>query len=252
MNKKTIKKILPSFLYNLLVKIYLYTSFLSNFYFFKKIDKTKRFSLKWSDRYPQLFDKTKETVFDTHYIYHPAWAARIVKQINPKFHVDISSSLTFSSILSAFIPVHFYDYRPANLVLSNLKSEKADLMSLPFPDNNLESVSCMHTIEHVGLGRYGDPIDPNGDIKAINELKRVTAKGGSLIFVVPVGKPRIMFNAHRIYSYNQIISYFDSFELKEFTLVPDNAITESIIINADARLSNKQNYGCGCFWFVKK
>lgn len=252
MNRKKIKKILPKFLYNLLVKNYLYLSFLYDFYLFKKTDRSKRFSLEWNDRYPQLFDKTKETDFDAHYIYHPAWAARIVKQINPKFHVDISSSLTFSSILSAFIPVHFYDYRPANLVLSNLKSEKADLMSLPFPDNSVESISCMHTIEHIGLGRYGDPIDPNGDTKAINELKRVTAKSGNLIFVVPVGKPRIMFNAHRIYSYEQIISYFDGFELKEFTLIPDEALDNGMIKNSSPKLVADQKYGCGCFWFTKK
>lgn len=252
MIKQTIKKIIPSSIYNVLVKIYLYVSFLLDFYFFKKIDKTKRFSLKWRDRYPQLFDKTKETVFDAHYIYHPAWAVRIVKQINPKFHVDISSTLSFSSILSAFIPVHFYDYRPANLVLSNLKSEKADLLSLPFQDNSLESLSCMHTIEHIGLGRYGDPIDPNGDIKAINELKRVASKNGNIIFVVPVGKPRIMFNAHRIYSYEQIISYFSEFELKEFTLIPDNALEKGMIKNSSFKLVVDQKYGCGCFWFIKK
>jgi len=47
----------------------------------------------------------------------------------------------------------------------------------------------MNVVEHVGLGRYGEPLDPEGDIKAMRELRRVLAPGGSLLFVVPVGRP---------------------------------------------------------------
>jgi ubiquinone/menaquinone biosynthesis C-methylase UbiE len=125
-------------------------------------------------------------------------------------------------------------------------------MKLPFKDNSLQSLSCMHTIEHIGLGRYGDPIDPQGDLKAIKELKRVVKKGGSLLFVTPIGKPTIRFNAHRIYSYDQIISYFDGFSLKEFSLLPDDAYAAGMIKNASKKLSDKQSWGCGCFWFVKR
>lgn len=229
-----------------------YTFFIQDFRNFKKKSTTdKRFPVLWKNKQPQLKDKTATTYFDSHYIYHPAWAARVVKKINPAFHIDISSSLTFSTILSAFIPVKFYDYRPAHLTLSGLESERADLMALPFADNSVTSLSCMHTTEHIGLGRYGDPLDPEGDIKAINELKRVTAKGGSLLFVTPIGKPRLKFNAHRIYSYDQIISYFSGFKLQEFTLIPDGAIKTGIVTNASKKLADEQSYACGCFWFVK-
>jgi len=103
-------------------------------------------------------------------------------------------------------------------------------------------------VEHIGLGRYGDPIDPDGDIKAINELKRTVSNGGSLLFVVPVGKPKIEFNAHRIYSYEQILSYFTGFNLKEFSLITDN---KDFFENANPELVKDQKYGCGCFWFTK-
>src|SRR5690554_5750635 len=145
----------------------------------------KRFKLDPQDFYPCLHDKTSNTYFDRHYVYHPAWAARIVAKNRPEKHVDISSTLHFCSILSAFVPVDFYDYRPASLILSQLSSLSADLSSLPFEDDSILSLSCMHTVEHVGLGRYGDPLDYDGDIKAINELKRVLARGGHLLFVVP-------------------------------------------------------------------
>jgi SAM-dependent methyltransferase len=221
---------------------------------FKKLSlkKNNRFIPLWKNKFPRLYEKTEQTDFDRHYIFHPAWASRIVANLKPKVHVDISSTLSFCSIVSAFIPVDFYDYRPANLNLSGLKSRKGDLMALPFRNDSVESISCMHTVEHVGLGRYGDPIDPDGDIKAINELKRVTSRGGTLLFVTPIGKPKIMFNAHRIYSYEQIISYFEGFELKEFSLIPDDADKKGILTNPTKEFVDKQNYGCGCFWFIKK
>lgn len=221
---------------------------------FKKLSTQteSRFSITWRDLFPCTNDKTTITGFDKHYIYHPAWAARILASEKPKEHIDISSTLHFCSILSAFVPTKFYDYRPANLNLSNFLSEHADLLNLPFEENSIKSLSCMHTVEHVGLGRYGDPLDPDGDLKAISELKRVLAKEGNLLFVIPIGKPRIMFNAHRIYSYDQILSYFSDLELKEFSLITDNPKGKSDFIrNASKEDANMQSYGCGCFWFKK-
>lgn len=208
----------------------------------------KRFTVRTINIYPCLKDKITTTPFDQHYIYHPAWAARILAQTKPEYHVDISSILSFSTIVSAFVPVKFYDYRPARLTISNLETGSVDLKQLQFPDNSVPSLSCMHTIEHIGLGRYGDEIDPAGDIKSINELKRVLKRGGDLLFVTPVGKPRIEFNAHRIYGFEQIREYFSPLILKEFSLIPDAG---GLIQNADPGLVKEQSYGCGCFWFKK-
>lgn len=229
--------------------------FISDFIAFKKLqketDSDTQFAMEFSNVFPILSEKTATTKFDRHYIFHTAWAARVVKKLNPKEHVDISSSLYFCSIVSAFLPVKFYDYRPADLSLSGLSSEAGDLMCLPFADNSTETISCMHVIEHIGLGRYGDKLDPNGDIKAINELKRVTKQGGYIIFVTPVGLPQIMFNAHRIYSYNQIIDRFSGCELTEFSLIQDTKFGGNIVYNADPNLVAEQSYGCGLFVFKK-
>ena len=210
-----------------------------------------RFDLRWQERHPRFGDDTAATGFDRHYVFHPAWAARIVKMIAPKEHIDISSTLHFATILSAFVPVRFYDFRPADLQLSGLTSEAADLIKLPFASGSVPCLSCMHTVEHVGLGRYGDPLDPDGDLKAIAELKRVVAPGGSLLFVTPTGRPRIAFNAHRIYSYDMIVNAFAGFELREFALVPDDASEGGLIVGAKREVADRQQYGCGCFWFVK-
>jgi len=191
--------------------------------------------------------KEESTVFDRQYVFHTAWAARILAELQPEKHVDISSSIYFNTLVSAFIPIDSYDYRPLIIPLSNLQIKCADLKELPFPDNSVSSLSCMHVVEHIGLGRYGESLNPEGDLKAISELKRVLA--GDLLFAVPVGgRPLVIFNLHRIYSYAQIIDYFSELELVEFSLIPD---TGNFIKDATEEMADKQNYGCGCFWFRK-
>lgn len=233
-----------------LLRLVQFPFIIADFWRFYRVN-DDRFSMKLADVYPCVKDKTIKTGFDRHYVYFTAWAARQVKKMSPEKHVDISSSLYFAGIVSAFIPVEFYDYRPADLKLSNLESKKADLINLPFADNTIPSLSCMHVIEHIGLGRYGDPLDSEGDIKSAKELSRVLAPGGKLLFVVPVGsKSRIEYNAHRIYSYDTALSLFPNLKLEEFTLVPEK--NGALIINADPVLLSTERYACGCFVFTKE
>lgn len=211
-----------------------------------------RFNFEASLFMPILDEATSNTNFDRHYVYHPAWAARVLKSINPVKHIDISSTLHFCSIVSTFIPVDFYDYRPANLLLSNLKSFGGDLMNLPFENDSIESISCMHTIEHIGLGRYGDQLDYDGDIKAIKELIRVTAINGNLLFVVPMDyESKIFFNAHRKYNKHDILNLFQELTLQEFAFIPDDEKFGGLMINPTDDLLNNAKSGCGCFWFKK-
>jgi len=227
-------------------------NFRREFLRFKSLDISKRFPVDWRERYPRMVESTPITSFDRLYTYHTAWAARVLARIRPSEHVDISSSLYFTAIASAFIPIRYYDFRPPELKLSNLSVQQADLLALPFLDSSISSISSMHVVEHIGLGRYGDPLDPDGDLKAISELKRVTATGGDLLFVVPVGQPKLMFNAHRIYSYDQIIDYFNDLQLVEFALIPDAPQRGGLLEQATREDANEQSYGCGCFWFRKR
>lgn len=210
-----------------------------------------RFDVDWADRLPCLNDRTAATGFDRHYVYHTAWAARVLARLRPAAHVDIASSLYFASIASAFVPVQYYEYRRVDLQLPNLSCRAADLTSLPFSNRSISSLSCMHVVEHVGLGRYGDELDPDGDVKAMSELARVVAPAGDLLFVVPVGKPRVQFNAHRIYGFDQVRQAFADLDLLEFALVPDRGSADAValISNATKEQSDRQRYGCGCFWF---
>lgn len=211
-----------------------------------------RFTLRLVDLKLCLTDATSTTGFDRHYVFHTAWAARILAKSMPEMHTDISSSLYFISNVSAFIPIRFLDYRPANLGLSAVKEEAVDILNLPFADDSISSLSCMHVVEHIGLGRYGEAVDSDGDIKAIQELKRVLSFQGQLLFVVPLAaNPCIQFNAHRIYSFEQVVSMFDGLALDQFSLIPDKTEDGNLISWPTEELLARQTYACGCFLFRK-
>ena len=231
-----------------------YCRFVLEYFKFKRISNKldDRFVVRWFDRQPSLKDRTANTNFDRHYIYHTAWAARILKKETPNIHHDFGSSLFFVGMISAFYQLKFYDYRPANLELSNLTTSSCDLQAIPFGDKTVKSVSCMHVIEHIGLGRYGDNLDPIADLKAMKELQRIVADGGSLLLVVPVGTPRIQYNAHRIYGYEQIVKVFNELVLVEFALIKDWEKGGGLFYNVNVLEVLEQSYGCGCFHFKRQ
>lgn len=212
---------------------------------------SSRFALRWEERKPCLHDQEGTTGFDRHYFYHVAWAARVLAEIRPAVHVDISSSTFFSAIASAFVRVRYLEFNPPVVDLDNLQTERVDLMRLPLADGSVESLSCMHVIEHVGLGRYGDTLDPEGDLKAMRQLCRVLAPGGHLLVVVPVGTPRIEFNAHRIYDPASVVAAFHGLQLEEFALIPDTALEGGLLRHAALERAAGQRYACGCFHFVR-
>jgi SAM-dependent methyltransferase len=207
--------------------------------------------LQWKDRCLYLSDRLVHTPFDAHYVYHTAWAIRKIRLSAPPMHVDVSSSLYFVALASALTQIEHLDYRPPELHLQNVTCRFGDLMALPFASDAVSSLSCMHVIEHIGLGRYGDPLDPCGDIKAANELQRILAPGGQLLFVAPVGKPRVCFNAHRIYSFEMVLSLFPMLQLDDWALLEDD-VAKGLAPNAEPSLFNKQSFGCGCFSFKKR
>jgi SAM-dependent methyltransferase len=200
---------------------------------------------------PITNEATAQTGFDAHYIYHTGWAARVLAETRPEQHVDIGSSLYFVSIASAIVPITHYDYRPPALAMPGVAVGAADLLALPFAEGAFPSLSCMHVIEHVGLGRYGDRLDPLGDRKAASELARVLAPGGQLLFATPVGRPTIAFNAHRIYGHGDVLQLFSSLRLKSFALITDKRDGNLFLPDANPERVAQQRYGCGCYVFEK-
>lgn len=212
-----------------------------------------RFELSWDHKWPILQDDTAATGFDRHYVYHTAWAARMMRRLAPQQHVDFSSSLYFIALASAWVDIVFCDIRPPELTLPGVTLRREDLSALSFPDGSLPSVSCMHVLEHVGLGRYGDQLDYDGDIKAMAELARVVRPGGDLLIVVPVGATaKIQFNAHRIYGFSDIPAFFaGDFDVVEQSLIFEKGPT-GVFKDPPPELLAAASYSCGCYWLKKK
>ncbi|MBH10189.1 MAG: hypothetical protein CMG74_07540 [Candidatus Marinimicrobia bacterium] len=249
-------KINKTKLYRFLWRTIKSTGLIDQVYFFKeyrefKLNNDGRFSIDWNNNWPILNEKVGHG-FNRDYTYHTSWAARKIKEINPNIHHDIGSDLRFVTLVSAFKPVVYHEYRMIEIHLNNLKIEKTDICKLTMPDNHLESLSCLSVLEHIGLGRYGDKIDPKADLIAISELIRVLAVNGSLLVVVPIAdSPNLQFNAHRIYSHSQILDYFSELKLIEFALIPDDKKDGHIIINPSKKLLDQQKFGIGCYWYKK-
>lgn len=201
-----------------------------------------------ADSHPCLGDWTPATPFDAHYLYQGAWLARRIAACRPARHVDVGSSLLTLSVLSATTETLHLDYRPPALQLAGLQARAGDLLHLPFGDASLDSLSCLHVIEHVGLGRYGDPIDPDGSGKAAAELARVLAPRGRLYLSAPVGRERVCFNAHRVFAPEGLAGLFAPLRLETFAFVDDAGAYRD-----PARLEDARGlaYGCGLFEFSR-
>lgn len=198
------------------------------------------------DSYPCLTDWVPSTPFDPHYFHQGAWLARKIAVRTPELHVDIGSSVLTMSVLSAHVTTVFMDYRPLKTHLLNLHNVAGSIVCLPFVTYGIDSLSCMHVLEHIGLGRYGDPLDPDGSSKAAAELDRIVAPGGRLYLTVPVGRPRVCFNAHRVFDPQEIPLMFPGLLLIDFSWVDDAGCLHESGSPQDAAL---QEYACGLYEF---
>jgi len=166
--------------------------------------------------WPCLEDKNSVTPLDPYYFYQDTWAARMIFKIRPKQVVDIGSTALLVGIVSQFVPTTSIDIRPLPIRLPGLTCQRGSITNLPFDDASIEFVCSMCVIEHIGLGRYGDNLDSRGSIKALKEISRVIKAGGYFLFSVPISHtPRVDFNAHRVFSKQQILELLPGFEIKE-------------------------------------
>jgi SAM-dependent methyltransferase len=202
------------------------------------------------DLEPVFFNRRIRSPFDAHYTYQAAWATRLIAARRPAEHVDVSSAVPFVAQLSAIVPVTMYEFSAPDIALAGLTVREASVVALPMADRSVASLSCLHVIEHVGLGRYGDPLDPDGMDKAARELCRVVAPGGALYVSFPVGRERVAFNAHRVADAEAFVerAAAEGLALDAFALIDDDGRFRDPARPADAR---GLAYGCGCFCFTR-
>lgn len=209
------------------------------------------FKVSGLEFYPCVVDRfDRAGKIPRHYFLQDIWAAKKVFMSGERVHYDVASRLDgFISHCLVFCEVVMLDVRPLPRSIQNLEFIEADFThGVALPDNSIHSISALHSIEHFGLGRYGDPIDPMGHIRAVNEIIRLTAPGGNIYLSVPIGRRRLVFNAHRIFDPKDIPALFSGCELVDFSAIDDNDVFLPY-----PRLDDLStlSYGCGLFHFRK-
>lgn len=195
---------------------------------------------------------------ETHYFAQDIWGARKIFRSGVAEHYDIGSSLNgFLAHLLVFCPkVHYIDIRPLPFNIPHLEFVQGNATDLKtIKDESIHSLSSFHAIEHFGLGRYGDPLDPDACFKALNNMERILSPKGRLYLGVPIGpENKLIFNAHRIFRPETIINAFTTLNLVEFSvIVNDNCLEQQIPLEQIASTSDiLPEYSCGLFEFTKR
>jgi SAM-dependent methyltransferase len=199
---------------------------------------------------PQLFDRSSETQSGGgHYFYQDVWALRKLGRFQPTEHHDVGSRLDgFVAQATAICPVFYWDIRAPQFQLPDFQFRQGTILNLPVPNGSITSLSCLHVAEHIGLGRYGDPLDPDGAEKALRELQRVLGKGGQLLYSMPIGRERVEFNAQRIWEAPRPIEILSELRLVEFSVVTDG---NEFVVDANPKDFTNARYACGLYQFQR-
>jgi len=192
-----------------------------------------------------------------HYFHQDLWVARRVFQNNPERHLDIGSRVDgFVAHVASFRTIDVMDIRPLSNEIPNIHFVQADLMQ-PIDkslQNSYDSLSCLHAIEHFGLGRYGDPIQHDGHLIGLNNMGGLLKTGGKFYFSTPIGPQRIEFNAHRVFSVQYLLSHFQkNYVVDHFSYVDDrgNLHSNEALTTAGINDNFGCKYGCGIFEMTK-
>lgn len=207
--------------------------------------------------YPRLGDRLDESgIMSGHYFHQDLLIAQRIYQNKPLKHVDIGSRTDgFVAHVAVFREIELIDIRAQKNSVKNITHKQTDIMDLPAGmANYCDSISSLHAIEHFGLGRYGDPVDYDGHVKAIDNIHKMLKANGKFYFSAPIDKQRIEFNAHRVFAVGYLLTLFNhKFKIDYFSYVDDKGdLFENVGLDADSVKNNFNcDYGCGIFEMTK-
>jgi SAM-dependent methyltransferase len=206
---------------------------------------------------PYLHDKTApagET--NSEYFVQDLFVARRIYDRNPAKHVDVGSRIDgFVAHVASFRTIEVIDIRAIKAEIPGILFRQADLTNIDHSQVACcDSLSCLHALEHIGLGRYGDSIDPLGWKQGLANLSRLVRTGGRLYLSTPIGKEKVFFNAHRVFPPAQLIESAQQHGLKldHFSWFADGKLTESSNIGVDVVSLTSKEYSLGIFEFMKE
>lgn len=191
-----------------------------------------------------------------HYFHQDLIIASSIYNNKPLRHVDVGSRIDgFVAHVASFRKIEVIDIRHlSQSPYENIKFVQANIMDLKsVVENSTDSLSCLHAIEHFGLGRYGDPLNPDGHKIGFINLINMLKPNGILYISFPIANTsKVIFNAHRIFSPTEIMKWPNSnqLELINFDMVDDEGcLHRSLDIYT---LNHNLKYGCGIYTFKKK
>jgi SAM-dependent methyltransferase len=231
--------------------------YLRSYRAFKRSSAQSRSRIPLGKKYPCLDDRRAAAgVASGHYFHQDLHVARLIHRNAPRHHVDVGSRVDgFVAHVAVFRKVEVLDIRPVSSTAENISFTVADVSSPSFAlTDYCDSLSCLHALEHFGLGRYGDPIDADGHLAAWANLHRMLEPGGKLYVSVPIGPERVEFNAHRVFAVPTLVAWTDGlYRIDSLAYVKDDGdlVTGADPFGEDALRSFGCRYGCGIFELTK-
>jgi hypothetical protein len=231
--------------------------FVKNYFTFRKAYSRSKKEFRFGNLYPQLADRYDNSgVAKGHYFHQDLLIAQRIFINNPHKHVDVGSRIDgFAAHIASFREVEVFDIRSLENKVCNIIFHQMDFTKDNFNlFNYCDSVSSLHAIEHFGLGRYGDNIDYYGYLKGLDNIYKLLKPKGKFYFSVPIGKQRIEYDAHRIFSVSYLLELFKGkYNIDNFSYVDDNGdLYTNEILNSDNIDNNFGcQYGCGIFELTK-
>ncbi|MDQ8205604.1 DUF268 domain-containing protein [Pelagicoccus sp. SDUM812003] len=231
--------------------------YLRDYFKIRSQSKSQPVKIRFTFPYPKLRDKDTESgTTRSHYFHQDLLVAQYIFSEAPKRHIDIGSRIDgFVSNVASFRKIEVLDIRPTKQSIPNITFIQSDLMR---PNHALkdstDSISCLHAIEHFGLGRYGDPIDIDGTKKGLSNILELLKANGTLYLSLPIGSERIEFNAHRVFNAITPIKLLEGkCTLTSFSYVNDQGdlIKPENPNTVDFEMSFGCEYGCGIYTFTK-
>ena len=172
---------------------------------------------------PTLTDKGAESgASDGHYFWQDLICAKWIYKQKKTEHFDVGSRIDgFIAHLLTFMPVTILDVRPLTSSIPGLKVLIGNAQEeLKYEVGSFHSVSSLHSIEHFGLGRYGDELDPIGHLKGLLSISNCVKPGGFLYISFPIGVFSVEFNSQRVIDPMWAVENLPEFVLEEFVLIP--------------------------------
>jgi SAM-dependent methyltransferase len=208
--------------------------------------------------YPCMEDKDQKSgTASGHYFHQDLLVANKIFINKPGKHVDIGSRIDgFVAHVASFREIEVFDIRELTGVITNINFRRLDITDTDFVlSDYCDSISCLHTLEHFGLGRYGDKVDYNGHLLGWENIYKMLKKEGKFYFSVPIGKQRIEFNAHRVFSLEYIMNNMigSRYKIDSFSYVNDKGdlFRDAALDEESVKNSFSLNYGCGIFELSK-